>query len=278
MVGSTLSFAILAFLLVAGGVVFFVRRKTQKKPFTRYEEKALLTADEVVLFNRLHRALPNYHIFPHVPLSSLVTPMEAHRRRQSEHRNQIAGLMVDYAVYGGEMELVCVVVLDSEISGPSQDRLAEKCLKSAGIKIIRWNASPKPSVEQIARAILPLGNNAKPPLESGTTINPDTVQMIYKSEPLPSNITGLTQAQLDKLTPNKVISKSYPHIWQRICLFAPEPKHLQKYLLTLSIQDRGEKRAGFPIEALKEIADIQTENDRFLSRPVTAWQPAFINR
>ena len=102
--------------------------------------------------------------------------------------------------------------------------------------------------------------------------------MIYNSEPVPSNIKGLTNQQLDELTPNKVLSKNYPHIWQRICLFAPEPKHLQKYLLSLSIQDRGEKRAGFPIEALKEIADIQTENDRFLLQPVTGWQPAFVNR
>jgi hypothetical protein len=91
-------------------------------------------------------------------------------------------------------------------------------------------------------------------------------------------IKGLTQEKLDELTPAKVLANIYPHIWQRICLFAPEPLHLQKYLVSLSIQDRGEKRAGFPLEALKEIADISAENDRFLVLPVTGWQPAVVNR
>jgi hypothetical protein len=277
-VGVIVGVVIVVVLAVIAGAVFFLRKKTKKAPFPRYSEKALFSKNETVLFGRLCRALPHCYIFPHVPLSAIVEPLESDRLRNPEHFEKITALKVDFAVCDGDMELVCVVILEPEASDARRDRLAEKCLKSASIKIIRWSAATKPSVEQIGRAILPLTSGAKPSLETSSTINPDTVQMIYKSEPIPSNIRGLSQEQLDLLTPDKILSKNYPHIWQRICLFAPEPKHLQKYLLSLSIQDRGEKRAGFPLEALKEIADIQTENDRFLLQPVVGWQPAFVNR
>jgi len=274
---------ILAFVvlfLVAGGVLAFVlhRQKAKKKAFPRYEEKPMLDKSEAVLFGRLCRALPNCYIFPQVSLSSLMEPSEGDRKRNPEPFDRLARLKVDFAVFDGDLELVCVIVVEPENGATADSEMMKRCLKSATVKAMRWSADNKPSVEQIARAIMPLTNSAKPTLETGSTMNPDTVQRIYKAEPIPSNIKGLSTEQLDKLTPNKVLSKNYPHIWQRICLFAPEPKHLQKYLLSLSIQDRGEKRAGFPLEALKEIAEIQTENERFLAQPVTGWQPAFINR
>ncbi len=268
-------------VLGVAGYLFLRQQASGKKAFSRYEEKPILTKDEMVLFGRLCRALPNCYIFPHVSLASLMEPSEGNRQKTPHHYERIEKLAVDFAVLDGDLALVCVIILEPEgVVGHDQMKHAilDRCLKSATVKAIRWNTNNKPSVEQISRAILPMTNSAKPTLETGSTINPDTVQRIYKSEPVPSNIRGLTMEQLDTLTPLKFIANNYPHIWQRICLFAPEPKHLQKYLLSLSIQDRGEKRAGFPVEALKEITDIQIENDRFLSGPVTGWQPSFINR
>jgi hypothetical protein len=52
---------------------------------------------------------------------------------------------------------------------------------------------------------------------------------------------------------------------------------LKKYLLSLSMQDRTEKRAGFSLDALQEIADIQLQNDRFLMDAVRTWQPGILN-
>ena len=270
-------------LIVAAGALAFVRHRqmAKKKVFPHYEEKPILDKGELVIFGRLCRALPNCFVFPHVLLSHLMEPSEGDYKRNPEPFDRLNRLRVDYAVFDGDLEMVCVIIIEPETHGPADDEkkaLLNRCLKSAAIKTIRWSAANKPSVEQISRGILPLTNSAKPTLETGSTVNPDTVQRIYKAEPVPSNIMGLTPEQLDKLTPNKVLSKNYPHIWQRICLFAPEPKHLQKYLLSLSMQDRGEKRAGFPLEALSEISDIQIENDRFLAPPVTGWQQNFVNR
>jgi hypothetical protein len=277
-VGLILAFVVLLVVVVAGAVLAFVlhRRKGMKLAFPRYEEMPVLDKDDAVLFGRLCRALPNCYIFPQVTLSRLMEPSEGDRKRNPEPFDRLTRLKVDYAVLDADLELVCVIVTDPQNGATADSEMIKRCLKSATIKAMRWSPDNKPSVEQIARAILPLTNN-KSSLETGSTMNPDTVQRIYKAEPVPSNIKGLTTEQLDKLTPNKVLSKNYPHIWQRICLFAPEPKHLQKYLLSLSIQDRGEKRAGFPLEALKEIADIQAENDRFLTQPVVGWQKSFVN-
>jgi hypothetical protein len=274
------------------GVALFLRQQSAKKnTFSRYEEKHVLTKDETILFGRLCRALPNCYVFPKLPVSHLIEPMEGDRKRTPHHFERIAGMAVDFAVFDGDLALVCVILLEpGGIMGSDQlqHAILDRCLKSATVKAIRWNTNNKPSVEQISRAILPMTNASRPTLETGSTLNPvsvsnstlnpDTVQRIYKADPAPSNIRGLTQEQLDTLTPTKFLSANYPHIWQRICLFAPEPKHLQKYLQSLAIQDRGEKRAGFPVEALKEITDIQIENDRFLTAPVTGWQPAFVNR
>lgn len=263
------------FLLTVGGLIYSLRRRSKTQAVLRYEEKPLFGKGESVLFGRLCRALPNCYIFPQVTLSCLLEPVESDQKRNSRYADEITTQRIDYAVCDGNLELVCVVLL-----APDSDkhRLMERCLDSAGIKVIRWSTDTKPSVEQISRSITPLISSTKPGIRSENVLNPDTLQRMYTADPVPSNIRGLNIEQLDKLTPNKVLSGTYPHIWQRICLFAPEPKHLQKYLLSLSIQDRGEKRAGFPIEALKEIADIQTENERFLLQPVTGWQKSFINR
>ncbi|MGZ5781720.1 MAG: hypothetical protein ACXWIN_12295, partial [Burkholderiaceae bacterium] len=90
-------------------------------------------------------------------------------------------------------------------------------------------------------------------------------------------IKGLSLSILDQLTPNKVLQNTFPHIWQRICLFAPDPKHLHRYLDTLTMQDRGEKRAGFSLEVLKEITDIKAANDRFLRNSDANWHTGFVN-
>ena len=275
-------------VLGIGAAIYLRQQAAKKSVFSRYEERPVLSKDETVLFGRLCRALPNCYIFPKIPVSQLIEPSEGDRRRTPHHFERIEGMAVDFAVFDGDLALVCVILLEPQgIMGNDQLRHAvlDRCFKSATVKAMRWSTNNKPSVEQISRAILPMTNASRPTLETGSTLNPtpstlnpDTVQRIYKAEPVPSNIRGLSQEQLDALTPTKFLSTNYPHIWQRICLFAPEPKHLQKYLQSLAIQDRGEKRAGFPVEAHKEITDIQMENDRFLTGPVTGWQPAFVNR
>src|SRR4029078_13517450 len=142
----------------------------------------------------------------------------------------------------------------------------------AGIKAIRWDAETRPTVDQIRRTMLSSIDRAKsePDTESQTAFeSEDTLQLVnestgagrgdaprrltpLQSSPGADNMTGLSAVKLEQLTPGKVLQTHYPHISQRRCVFATEPRHLKKYLLSLSMQDRSEKRAGFSLEALKE--------------------------
>lgn len=270
--------------------------RASKKSSRRYEARSLLKQHQAKFFARLCKALPTFYIFPQVALSALLTPTASAGRRQQQDSEKLADLKVDYAIYNANLTLVCIVHLNDGSGDPAADAFIDHCLKAAGVKTMRWEVEARPSVEQIRRAMLPSINQAmaapdtasQAALQSEVTIlahtklggahdTPDTVMQMRQSDPEPGNLKGLSLSMLEKLTPDKVLQSNYPHIWQRICTFASEPKHLKKYLLSLSMQDRDEKRAGFPLEALKEIADIQIHNDRFLTDAVRGWQPGFVN-
>ena len=237
--------------------------------------QALFTKSEEEMFKRLCTALPVFYVFPKVSLDRLLAPAEAEAGKSDFAK--IARSAIDFAIYDAALELICVIDLEGPEGLSEADALIDYCLQSAGIKSIRWKENAKPSIAQISRYIIPLASQGKSRPDKEKTEANDTVLMMYRNDPVPSNVSGLTVPTLDKLTPNKVLLNLYPHVWQRICVFALEPKHLQKYLITLSLQDRADKRAGFTIEALKEIADISKENDRFLTKPAETWQPGILN-
>ena len=100
---------------------------------------------------------------------------------------------------------------------------------------------------------------------------------IRGSDPIPVMRNGLSVAMLEQLTPKKIIKTNHKHIWERLSLFAAEPRHLHKYLSSLLIQDRGEERSGFLPEVLKELSDIKAANDRFLGHSPTGWHTSIVN-
>jgi hypothetical protein len=94
-------------------------------------------------------------------------------------------------------------------------------------------------------------------------------------------IATLSLAALERLAPAGHIKTAYPHIWERISLFCHDPAHLEKYLVSLSIQARDGKRAGLRQEAVGEIADILGANQRFVIVPPaagTGWDSASLMR
>lgn len=272
----TVLFVLLGFSL--GLAVLPLWRKAEKRTTTRYQKAPFLTDNEREFFWRMCKALPGTYIFPKVAASALLEPKKSARERRNSEFGEMSRKLVDFVICDAGLKLLCVVQLDDGTGEHNWNRKIDQYFSRVGIKTIRWQSNLKPSFEQIGKAILPMADRppVKPHIVSNNEMN--TVQMIYESDPVPSNINGLTLATLEQLTPNKVLKNSFPHIWQRICLFAPEPKHLQKYMRSLSIQDRGEKRTGFSADALKEISDIQFENDRFFVDAVTGWQTAFVNR
>jgi hypothetical protein len=283
------------FSLPAGGNMSWFWKKATEQSGRRYQSRPILDRNRAKFFVRLCQAVPTFYVFPQVALSALLSA--AAGKNQKADRARIAGMTVDYAIYNANLTLVCVINLDDGSADPDADAIAHRCFRDAGIKTIRWDAETRPTVDQIRRTMLSSINRAKSTpdaesqaaFESEVTIQPgneaggarreapDRAAPLQHAAPIPLHMPGLSAVKLDQLTPGKVLQTNYPHIWQRITVFAIEPKHLKKYLLSLSMQDRAEKRAGFSLEALKEIADIQTQNDRFLTDEVRSWQPGFVN-
>jgi hypothetical protein len=266
--------------------------KKNKPGIPAYEEKRFFRHEDEIFYGRLRRALPNCYIFPKVELSALMEPISMSEKQRVAELEQLQGRKVDYAIFDASLGLLCVIELNTQAEAEDSQLSNTEYLKSAGIKSIRWNQNPLPSSDQILRTLAPFSSLAspKPDIAASTIIKTsyveppktlDTVQVMYQSDPEPGNIMGLSVAALEKLTPNGQLKTRYPHVWQRICLFSTEPKHLKKYLASLFLQDRGVERAGFPAEVIKEITDIQGENERFLqiSAPRgTTWDTTFVNR
>ena len=265
--------------------------KKKKGPIPNFEEKRIFLEEEEVFFGRLRRALPNCYIFPKVALSSLMEPANPNHQQVQEAMDYLQGRTIDYTICDASLNLLCVIELTTPNSADVDDIPNIDFLKNAAIKCIRWNKHPLPSAEQILRTLAPFSSleSPKPDIAAHTVVrnsyvesskNIDTAQAIFRADPMPSNIMGLSIETLEKLAPQGHIKTTYPHVWQRICLFSTEPKHLKKYLESLFLQDRGIERAGFPQAVIKEITDIQSENERFLnlSAPKTTWEHGFHNR
>jgi hypothetical protein len=93
-------------------------------------------------------------------------------------------------------------------------------------------------------------------------------------------VATLSVPALERIAPQGHLKTGYPHVWERIWLFCSDPAHLNRYLLSLSIQERGGNRAGLSPEAMVEVADILAANHRFLAPPAAGkgWDAAALMR
>jgi hypothetical protein len=254
-----------------------------------YEKKRFFASEEKAFYTRLRRALPSCYIFPDIELSALITPASTDPRQKRAELNLLIGRKVNYAVFDANLSLLCVIELTSPDSAGDEAASNEHYLKSAGIKRICWSGETRPATEEILRALAPFAQalQSKPDpaadlsvgqADAVGTANPDTLRATQPSEPAHVHISCLSVAAIEYLTPRANIKTDYPHVWQRICLFCINPNDLAQYLTSLTIQDRGENRAGFPHGVIMEITDIQHANERYLQNGPShrAWNTVFV--
>lgn len=110
-------------------------------PFTA---RQLQTRSEEALYRRLKEVLPGYHIFAQVQLSRLIDVKKGHDF--SKWFNRVNRMSVDFVVCDENLKVLTVIELDdSSHRDPlrqEQDYKKNKALKSAGIKIVRWQKIP----------------------------------------------------------------------------------------------------------------------------------------
>jgi hypothetical protein len=259
-----------------------------KKPLQAgpaYAKKSLFGGEHRAFYMRLRQALPNCLIFPEIALSALITPTATEARSLRQQQEQIDGRTVAYAIYDQALELLCVIELSGTAGNAHHTTSTQDLLQEAGIKRFCWDTDSLPTSEQILRAMAAYTDIAPPKFEAA----PNSVLRFptgaVPEKPAPSRrqplASSLTVEELQALTPQGSVKATYPHIWERICLFCTDPRHLEQYLSSLSLQDRGGKRSGFPQEVIAEIATLQGANSRFIPTQTqvrASWNDTFFNR
>jgi hypothetical protein len=244
-----------------------------KKPFFRSEQKAF--------YSRLRRALPKCYVFPDVELRALMTPISTDTKQRRSEKEYLVGRKVDYAVFDARLSLICVIELKTGGGVDNSPGSNAQLLKGASIKHFCWDKQKLPTSEQMMRlfgsVVLP---SAKKSAEEASAAGPNSEFAGPVSEVMIPRAGSLTLDALDKLAPLGHTKAAYPHVWERIRMFCTEPSHLEDYLVSLSIQTRASKRAGFPAEVLEEINAVEMANAQFVvKRPEKpSWNDMFADR
>ena len=262
------------------------------KTIPECETRKLFDAEEELFFKRMQKALPNCLIFPHVQLASILEAHVSNEKKRQLMRQKLQERHLDFGIFNQDLELLCVVELEREdTQNQDEEYPTKKLLKRAGIKCIRWSRATLPTAEQILRTLAPYSELDAPKIETSM----QTIGKFFLDEDLKDpiklqekaftyvehgNPNALSLAAINRITPDSFIRDEYPHIWQKICLFAGDPGYLKNYLESLFIQNRPIKRRGLPKHVANEVIAIQGENARFVipKAPDPVWDPTFLHR
>jgi very-short-patch-repair endonuclease len=119
--------------------------------------KKPLSQPEQVLYFRLVQALPEHIVLSQVQLSRLLGV-----KKGSNYQawfNRINRMSADFVVCNKDSSIVSVIELD-DATHQKEDRQAadakkDKALRSAGIRIVRWQAKAIPDIATIQSTIMP---------------------------------------------------------------------------------------------------------------------------
>nr|WP_317200856.1 DUF2726 domain-containing protein [uncultured Psychrobacter sp.] len=119
----------------------------------------IMTDTEVIFFNKLKNALPEYHIFVQVQLSRLIEANSEETSERSFWFNRICRQSVDYVITDIDMQTTLVVIELDDWTHNSKarqkaDDKKDKALASAGIAIVRFHAERMPSADMLRYEIV----------------------------------------------------------------------------------------------------------------------------
>lgn len=260
--------------------------RLRKKPLQvgpAYAKKPYIGSERLAFYQRLRHALPNCTFFPDIALSDLMKPLADDARLLRQQQEKLEGRRLAYGVFNDTLELLCVIELTRFGVQYDERALTLSFLEQAGIPCFSWEHDNLPSSDQILRAMAAYTSIAPSRFEPAANSVMQHPTLTWESVMAPQGPASfsLTVDDVHRLTPNGNVRAIYPHIWERICLFCQEPRHLEQYLSSLSLQDRGNKRTGFPQGVIVELTDLQGANARFIPaqpRVRGGWNDSFVNR
>ena len=128
-------------------------------PIWPFVPTPIMTDTEVLFFNKLQNALPEYHIFVQVQLSRIITANSEEASERSFWFNRICRQSVDYVITDIDSQTTLVAIeLDdwthSSKARQKADDKKDKALASAGIVIVRFHAERMPSADMLRYEIM----------------------------------------------------------------------------------------------------------------------------
>lgn len=129
-----------------------------------YRPASIMSRYEQVFFHRLREALPEYEVFPQVPLAAFI---QIDRKKAGKNfwlnsyrwQNRIGQQRVDYLVCDkGSFTPIAAIELDdpsheTETAG-ERDQKKNKSLADAQVRLIRWRVERMPAGDEIRSAII----------------------------------------------------------------------------------------------------------------------------
>ena len=119
----------------------------------------IMTDTEVLFFDKLRDALPDYHIFVQVQLSRIIAGNSDDAAERRFWFNRICRQSVDYVIVDNDAQTTLVAIeLDdwthSNKARQKADDKKDKALASAGIPIVRFHAERMPTTAMIRQELL----------------------------------------------------------------------------------------------------------------------------
>ncbi|WP_211453032.1 DUF2726 domain-containing protein [Collimonas antrihumi] len=114
-----------------------------------YKKRQLLTNNEKKVYQQLIDALPGYLVFTQVELSRCI-------EAEGPSHLTISGKSLDFVICNKDFDVVAGIEIDDKSHTKTKrtkaDARKNNAMEVAGIKLIRWPATPLPSIAKIQEA------------------------------------------------------------------------------------------------------------------------------
>ena len=125
-------------------------------PFT---PMPIMTDTEVIFFNKLQEALPDYHLFVQVQLSRIIAGNSEDAAERRFWFNRICRQSVDYVIVDSDAQTPLVAIELDDWTHNSKarqkaDDKKDKALASAGIPMVRFHAERMPTTAMIRHELM----------------------------------------------------------------------------------------------------------------------------
>jgi hypothetical protein len=137
-------------LVLIGLAVFAGLLNASKQQGARFQiKKALLSEPEQILYGRLVRALPEFHILAQVAFSQIIFVAGGDGKENFQKNATAKQKVADYVVCDKRFGIMAIIELDDSSHNRARDAKRDAIFEEAGTSLVRWNVRNIPSEEQI---------------------------------------------------------------------------------------------------------------------------------